>query len=100
MNGQLKKRNLSLEVLERDLQDGYLLCQLMEIISAKDLPKHKKHPKIRAQQLENANTAVSFIKDEGIKVRPKPETLVFHIFLSFYPCMRSDLDLTLEFATS
>jgi hypothetical protein len=56
------------EVLEQDLKDGYLLVQLLEIISAKDLPKHKKHPKIRAQQLENAASAITFIKDEGIKV--------------------------------
>lgn len=57
--------------MEKDLQDGYLLIQLLEIISAKDLPKHKKHPKIRAQQLENAAAAIKFIKDEGIKVRRK-----------------------------
>jgi hypothetical protein len=54
--------------MEVDLRDGYLLVQLLEIISAKDLGKHKKHPKIRAQQLENAQLAIKFIKDEGIKV--------------------------------
>lgn len=69
VNGQLKKRNLSIESLDKDLQDGYLLVQLLEIISAKDLGKHKKHPKLRAQQLENAQLGIKFIKDEGIKVR-------------------------------
>jgi len=67
VNTHLIDRNLEVKELTTDFKNGVLLINLLEIISSKKIKKWKKKPKIKAQQMENLNKAMKFIKDEGIK---------------------------------
>lgn len=78
VNTHLKSRNMKCQDLIHDLQDGLMLINLMEIISAKQVcPNYNKRPKIKAQKLENCGWVLKFLKDEGLKlVAIGPEDLV------------------------
>jgi filamin len=67
-NTFLKERLLKVDDLGKDLADGVLLINLLEIISGKTLGKYNKQPKIRTHQLENNMFALDFLKKEGIKL--------------------------------
>jgi filamin len=54
--------------LQKDLKDGVLLINLLEIISSKSVGRYNKHPKVPTQKYENTAIAMDFIKKEGIKV--------------------------------
>lgn len=56
---------------------GVQFCNLLEIISAKKLPKWNLKPRIKAQKLENVSFGLHFLKKEGIKlVAIGPEDVV------------------------
>ena len=78
VNTHLKARNMKCQDLIHDLQDGLLMINLLEIISAKTVAtNYNKRPKIRAQKLENCGWVLKFLKDEGLKlVAIGPEDLV------------------------
>jgi filamin len=67
-NNFLLERMMKIEDLGKDLSDGLLLVNLLEIISSKSIPNYNKKPKIRAQKLENTGAALQFLKNEGIKL--------------------------------
>eukprot|EP01121_Diplochlamys_sp_Union-15-3_P001758 TRINITY_DN1152_c0_g2_i1.p1 TRINITY_DN1152_c0_g2~~TRINITY_DN1152_c0_g2_i1.p1 ORF type:complete len:767 (+),score=229.10 TRINITY_DN1152_c0_g2_i1:31-2301(+) len=77
-NTFLLERGLKIADLQLDLEDGVLLINLLELISAKQVvAKYNKAPKMRVQKLENNSYALNFIKDEGLKlVGIGPEDLV------------------------
>lgn len=65
----LKQRSLQITDLQKDFKDGYLLCNLMEIISSKKIAqKYVKEPKLRVQMVQNVNIALQFIQSEDIKL--------------------------------
>jgi len=66
-NSHLKDRMLKINNIDADLEDGVIMCALLEQISAKNVGIVNKKPKIRAQKLENNGAALKFLKDEGIK---------------------------------
>jgi hypothetical protein len=68
VNNHLRVRKQQVNDMQEDFEDGLLLISLLELISAKDLGKYNLKPKIRAQKLENCNTALQFVKSEGIKL--------------------------------
>jgi filamin len=78
MNTHLKKRGLHVHDLIEDLQDGLLLINLLEIISAKTVAANfNKRPRVKAQKLENCGYCLKFLKEEGLKlVAIGPEDLV------------------------
>ena len=49
-----------------DLRDGAKLCALLELISGKRL-HYKQQPRTRMEMLENANMALRFVKDQGMR---------------------------------
>jgi hypothetical protein len=59
---------LRIENLTKDLADGILLVNLIEIISGKSLGRYNKHPRVPFQKLENNTIALNFLKTEGIKL--------------------------------
>lgn len=59
---------MKIEDLGKDLSDGLLLVNLLEVISSKQIHNYNKKPKIRAQKLENTGAALQFLKNEGIKL--------------------------------
>lgn len=69
-NQYLNQRMMKINDIQKDLHDGLLLINLLEIISAKKFPpnSYNKQPKIRAQKLENTGVCLSFLKQEGIKL--------------------------------
>jgi len=54
--------------LQKDLKDGVLLINLLEIISGKSLGKYNKNPRVPTQKYENTHIAIEFVKSEGIKI--------------------------------
>jgi glutaredoxin len=68
MNEHLKKRGYHVNNLQKDLCDGILLINLLEIISNKSLGKYNRNPRIPPQKLENNSIAINFMKSEGLKL--------------------------------
>lgn len=69
-NDYLSQRNLKIENLRTDLSDGFLLHQLLEILSTETiLPKPRVNAKMKIQKIENLNTSLKFIKDKQIKLQ-------------------------------
>jgi len=64
----LSERGMACNDLKTDFKDGLLLINLLEIISAKSLGRHNKHPRVINQKLENLNICIDFIKAEGLKL--------------------------------
>jgi len=54
--------------LQKDLKDGVLLINLLEIISGKSIGRYNRHPKVPNQKYENNAIAIDFIQKENIKL--------------------------------
>jgi len=54
--------------LQKDLKDGVLLINLLEILSGKSLGKYNRNPRVPTQKYENTHIAIEFVKSEGIKI--------------------------------
>ncbi len=67
-NEHLKDRGYHITDLQKDLGDGILLINLLEIISNKSLGRYNKNPRIPYQKLENVAQGLKFIESEGLKV--------------------------------
>jgi len=59
---------MHIDDLGKDLRDGVLLVNLLEIISGKSLGRYNKHPKVPTQKYENTGIAIDFVQKEGIKL--------------------------------
>jgi len=78
-NTFLIDRMMKINEIDKDLSDGIILINLVEIISAKSLGKYNKNPRknIRAQLLENCAIPLKFLQKEGLKlVGIGPEDIV------------------------
>jgi hypothetical protein len=69
INLHLAQRLLKIERLDRDLADGTLLCNLLEILSDKSIGRISKQPRLRLQKIENIHRALAFINEEGLAIR-------------------------------
>ena len=67
-NSYLSKRNLEIQDLAQDFQDGTKLGALLEVISNERLNKMNPSPKIEIQKLENLNKCLQFLKDKEIQL--------------------------------
>eukprot|EP01124_Arcella_intermedia_P021149 TRINITY_DN2905_c1_g1_i1.p1 TRINITY_DN2905_c1_g1~~TRINITY_DN2905_c1_g1_i1.p1 ORF type:complete len:501 (+),score=122.27 TRINITY_DN2905_c1_g1_i1:97-1599(+) len=65
-NHNLKKRDIQIETLENDFQDGTKLIQLLEILTSKTI-KHNRSPRMKVQKYENLTLAFKFMT-EGCKI--------------------------------
>lgn len=52
--------------LRKDLSDGILLIQLLEIIGDENLGRYNRNPRMRVHRLENVNKALEYIKSKGM----------------------------------
>lgn len=58
-----------IEKLEDDLANGYVLHQLVTVLSQRTLAKPVKNPNSKFQKLQNLNTALdALVKLEGVKL--------------------------------
>jgi len=62
-NTFLLERMLKIEDPLRDLEDGVILCNLLEILSTKAV-KSNPRPKMKIHKIQNVHTALSFLKTE------------------------------------
>jgi glutaredoxin len=67
-NSHLKKRGYHINDLGKDLKDGIMLINLLEIISGKSLGKWSRNPRVPHQKMENCAIAIDFVKSEGLKL--------------------------------
>jgi hypothetical protein len=68
-NTHLVALNLVIEKLEDDLANGYMLHQLVTVLSQRTLAKPVKAPNSKFQKLQNLNTALdALVKLEGVKL--------------------------------
>lgn len=59
-----------------DLKDGVKLIQLTEVLSGKTCAQKLKPATARIQQIDNANKALSFVREQGIKTKASAEDIV------------------------
>jgi len=68
-NTHLVALSLVIENLEDDLANGYVLHQLVTVLSQRTLAKPVKNPNSKFQKLQNLNTALdALVKLEGVKL--------------------------------
>jgi len=66
-NEFLKRRGIQIEDLYKDLSDGLVLINLLEILThPKTVGKHNAKPRIGVAKIENLAIVLNFIKREGI----------------------------------
>ena len=68
-NEHLKTVNKYVACLESDFSDGIRLLALVEVLSGKKLPRYNARPTMKAQKLNNVDTALKFLQDvEKVKL--------------------------------
>jgi len=67
-NEHLKDRGYHIEDVGKDLNDGLLLINLLEIISGKSFGRYNRHPVVPFQKIENCQMVIQFVEKEGIKL--------------------------------
>lgn len=68
-NEHLKTVNKYIACLDADLSDGIRLLCLVEVLSGKKLPRYNAKPTMKAQRLNNVDTALRFLTDvEKVKL--------------------------------
>lgn len=69
LRGNLKVARRQAEDVEKDLQDGTLLIELLNILAnPRKIPRYNKNPRNKVQCMENLGAALDFIKSENIKL--------------------------------
>ncbi|KAJ1968962.1 alpha-actinin [Dispira parvispora] len=69
LNNKLSHRNIApVEDLARDLSDGTVLIQLLEIIGDTPLGNYNRNPRLRIQKVENANKALDFVRYRSLEL--------------------------------
>lgn len=67
-NSYLSQRDLHVRDLEKDLCDGVLLIQLLELLTDSKLPRYNQKPRIAVQRMANLNVALDFMRAQGFKL--------------------------------
>ena len=69
LRGNLKVAKRQAEDVEKDLQDGILLIELLNILAKpRKIQRYNKNPRNKVQCMENLGAALEFIKSESIKL--------------------------------
>jgi hypothetical protein len=69
INAHLACRNVRIQNLTTDLQDGVALIKLLEVLSEKRLEKYHQNPQSMIQKIDNLTLWIRFLAFLGIKVR-------------------------------
>lgn len=65
----MQQRDLKIDELHTDLQDGVKLHTLLEILGNEEvLPKTNRRAKLKLQKVENLNTCLRYIKAKNINL--------------------------------
>lgn len=69
LRGNLKAAKRQVEDVEKDLQDGTLLVELLNILAKpRKIERYNKAPRNKVQCMENLGAALDFIKSENIRL--------------------------------
>lgn len=68
VNHHLKKRKMEVEDPESDFADGVRLINVLEELCKTKLPAYDPKPRVQIQKVQNLNIALSYIKQQGIKL--------------------------------
>ena len=69
LRGNLKVARRQIEDVEKDLQDGTLLVELLNMLAKpRRVERYNKNPRNKVQCMENLGAALDFIKSEDIKL--------------------------------
>lgn len=69
LRGNLKVARRQADDVEKDLQDGTLLIELLNILAnPRKIQRYNKNPRNKVQCMENQAAALTFIKSEGMKI--------------------------------
>jgi hypothetical protein len=61
-NYYLKERRLQIDSLDKDLADGVLLINLVEVLTGRAVGKYTHKPKLKVQKINNINLALEAIR--------------------------------------
>ena len=76
-NTHLVERQININDLQHDLQDGIILINLLEILTRDKVGQYCKAPKMRVQKLSNLATSLSYLRKIGIRlVAIGPEDII------------------------
>ena len=67
-NEQLRVRGMAVDDLNNEFSDGLKLIALLEVLSHQKFKKYNKKPRIHAQKIENVTMALSFLREEKVKL--------------------------------
>lgn len=84
INGYICQRGLRVENLEKDLNDGVILINLLEILTGKNIERYYKTPKSRTYMIANNSIALAFMAKQKLGVNCSAQgndkfSLSFHI---------------------
>ena len=69
LRGNLKVARRKAEDVQKDLQDGTLLIELLNILAnPRKIQRYNKSPRNKVQCMENLSVALTFIKSEDMKI--------------------------------
>lgn len=69
MNHHLRARNIKVDRLDDDLEDGLILIELLEILSGEKFAAPVKKPSLRVQKINNLAIAFKFLRNDLHMVR-------------------------------
>lgn len=90
VNSMLKRRDLSIEVLEEGFVSGVNLINLLEILTGKRIEqKWSKKPQLRVHKITNCFIALTFLREQGVNffslfIFNYHQFSLFLIFFFFY----------------
>lgn len=67
-NEQLRVRGMVVDDLSNEFSDGLKLIALLEVLSHQKFRKYNKKPRIHAQKIENVTMALTFLREEKVKL--------------------------------
>jgi hypothetical protein len=73
VNKHLKEREMKVENLSKDFQNGVILINLLEAISGQQVKTYYREPTRLYQYLENLEVAVKFMNYLGLPIMAAPQ---------------------------
>lgn len=73
VNKHLKERDMKVENLAKDFQNGVILINLLEAISGQQVKTYYREPNRLYQYLENLEVAVKFMNYLGLPIMAAPQ---------------------------
>lgn len=87
VNKHLKEREMKVENLSKDFQNGVILINLLESLSGQQVKTYYREPNRLYQYLENLEVAVKFMHYLALPIMAAPQGNLFLFFKFFSPLL-------------